>query len=132
MIVYGRLKFPHFISPLSGQWIKKQNDKEILTGREKGNTQSWLQTLHVYKSSSFFLRLFPPPLTFSFQETPTGTEMSEAVMSEEQPMPTAMTLNTAATSNTAASTQQQEEVMRLRGGGNTFADCLAYLLLRCY
>jgi hypothetical protein len=43
MIVCGRLKSPHFSFPLSRQWIKKQTYKEILTGREKGNTQSWLQ-----------------------------------------------------------------------------------------
>jgi hypothetical protein len=50
-------------------------------------------------------------------------------MSEEQPMPTAMTLNTSTSETPAAKTpQEQQEVMRLRGGGNTFADCLAYPL----
>lgn len=48
----------------------------------------------------------------------------------EEPMATTMTLNTSTVETPVAkTTQEQEEVMRLRGGGNTFADCLAYLPL---
>ena len=53
--------------------------------------------------------------------------MVDSTMSEEQPMPMAMTLNTSTSETAVAKTpQEQQEVMRLRGGGNTFADCLAY------
>jgi hypothetical protein len=51
--------------------------------------------------------------------------MVDSTMSEE-PMPMAMTLNASTSETPVAKTPQEQEVMRLRGGGNTFADCLAY------
>ena len=45
-------------------------------------------------------------------------------MSVVEPTPNAMSVE-GQPEQTLASQEQQKEVMRLRGGGNTFIDCLA-------